>query len=722
MLIARHEILRTVFKEDENGGIKQFVNRPEATEFKITCRDLRGEKEEVVAGLAQMEFKRPFSLATGPLLRTVLLQVQEDKWVFIYVMHHIISDAWSMSILIDELLQLYNAHRQGLENPLKPLLIQYKDYAAWQREQLNGDRLQEHKAWWLKQLEGDLPVLDLPADRPRPAVKTYNGDAISKFINPDLSRQFKAMLQEQDGTLFMGLLAAVNGLLYRYTGQKDIIIGSPIAGREHVDLEDEIGFYVNTLALRTRFKNTDSYKDLVENIKRTTLGAYEHQLYPFDELVDELQLHRDISRNPLFDVQVIVQNGGLNTKDQNRQFRELNVSGYAGAKKLTSVFDMVFNFSDSESGLGLYITYNSDIYSGQLVTQLADHLEQLMDAIVQYPDSPINQLNFLGEKDRQRLLVGFNDTEEIYPSGQTLVSLFEIQVRKIPDEVAVVFLGKAMTYRELDEQSDRLALHLIKNYNIAGGELVGIMADRSEKMIISILGILKAGGAYVPIDAAYPQARKEYILRDTGARVLLTQSDYMFGLEYYQGGIIALDIQLDGMEDGDPGSRPIVEASQLAYVIYTSGSTGVPKGVMVEHGAVVNTIYAQRAIFDVQAGERHLQFASCSFDASVSEIFVSLAAGATLYIIDDDTKKEPSLLQQYINGNKIDMGTIPPAYLKLLAIEKLGTMKKLVTAGEAAIYDKAVEFCGQRIYYNAYGPTETSICATVYKMDRGGPN
>ncbi len=719
-LIERHESLRTVFREDENGEIRQFIRPPEATGFKIMCWDLRQEKEEAVASSVQDEFQRPFDLAAGPLLRATLFQVQDEKWVFTYVIHHIISDGWSMSILIDELLQLYNARRRGEANPLKPLHIQYRDYAAWQKEQLSGTTLQEHKVWWLKELEGELPVLELPADGPRPIVKTYHGDVISKIIDPDTGRQLQAIIRQQGCTLFMGLLAAVNTLLYRYTGQKDIIIGSPIAGRDHADLADQIGFYVNTLVLRTRFNGTDSYKDLLDGIKRTTIGAYEHQLYPFDELVDELQLRRDRSRNPLFDIQVVVENADNYGRIINQGLGGLNVHEYHAAKKLTSVFDMVFNFSESESGLGLHITYNSDIYGRQLVEQMAGHLEQLMEAIIKYPDRPIDELNFLSEKDLHRLLIRFNDTAVAYPAGQTLVSLFEDQARQRPDEVAVVFSDRALSYDALKEQSDRLAAYLVKDCHIDREELIGIMVDRSEKMIVSILGILKAGGAYVPIDPQYPQARKEFIIRDTEIRILITQSDYMFDLEYYEGDIFAIDIQMDGIEADDVVLQKVIEPSQLAYVIYTSGSTGMPKGVMIEHGAIVNTILAQRATFEVQAGERNLQFASCSFDASVSEIFVSLASGGALYIIEETAKKDPSLLQHYIRDHKIDIGTIPPAYLKLLETEQLRGMKKLITAGEAALYDKAVEFCKLGIYYNAYGPTETSICATVYKVDRGG--
>ena len=312
-LIERHEILRTVFKEDAQGQVRQWIQTVEDIGFKITYQDVRKEKKqpEKIRKIVQAECIKPFNLATGPLLRASLYQVANDKWIFTYTMHHIISDGWSMNVLIKELLLFYNTYIKGEVNPLKPLRIQYKDYAAWQQERLSGEQLQSYKTYWLEQFTGELPVLEIPTDKPRPAVKTYNGGAIHKTINAKLSRGLKALSQEQGATLFMGLLATVKTLLYRYTNQEDIIIGSPIAGREHADLEDQIGFYINTLALRTQFKGEDSYKELLEKVKQVTLGAYEHQVYPFDELVDELQLNRDMSRSALFDVMIVLQNLSL---------------------------------------------------------------------------------------------------------------------------------------------------------------------------------------------------------------------------------------------------------------------------------------------------------------------------------------------------------------------------------------------------------------------------
>jgi len=716
-VIERHEILRTTFREDGAGEIAQFIYSPEEMGFNIAYQDLRTEKniEKTVERLARQEFIKLFDLARGPLLRAALFQVEDRRWVFTYVMHHIISDGWSMVTLIDELMQLYNAYVSGLPSPLAPLSIQYKDYSVWLQAQLGSESLTDHRAYWLQQFEGPLSTLQLPDVKVRPRIKTYNGASVTKYIRPNVSEGLRSLVQAQGCTLFMGLLAAVNTLFYRYTQQKDIIIGSPIAGRWHIDLEDQIGFYVNTLALRTRFEGEDTYRQLLENVKQVTLGAYEHQIYPFDSLVDELQLQRDISRNPLFDIQVIVQDTGAAVRREVSNPAPVEVSRYAGIGKPTSPFDMVLSFSEATHVL--HITYNCDVYSEAMVVRLADHLETLLDDVIAYPEKPIDLLNFIGEEEKRQLITVFNDTKIPYSAEETLISLFDQRAAEYPEETAVRSGDAHLSYRELKERSDALARHLLKKYGTRRGDLVCIMLDRSEKMVVAILAVLRAGGAYVPVDPAYPGARKEFMIRDTGSRLLITQTTYLFDLDFYDKDIFAIDVELDLIETSDEMDVHAVHPDDLAYVIYTSGSTGQPKGVMIEHKAIINTIRSQQEIFQAAAGERHLQFASCSFDASVSEIFVCICSGAALYIIGEEEKKDPVALERYFEENKIDLATLPPAYLKLIQIDRIATLKKLVTAGEAAIRRLAMDFCRYGICYNAYGPTETSICTSVFRMD-----
>jgi amino acid adenylation domain-containing protein len=721
-LITRHESLRTVFREDGEGGVKQFILLPEQINFRIVAHDMRNEAEQetLVHEQVKQAFITPFVLSKGPLLRADLFQVADNRWIFVYVMHHIISDGWSMGILFQELLALYGAFTRGENNPLTPLRIQYKDYAAWQQQQLSGTALENHKAYWLKHFEGELPVLELPGDKVRPAIKTYFGGVVRKFIAPEVAAGIKAFTLEQDSTLFMGLLAVVNALLYRYTYQEDIIIGTPIAGREHIDLENQIGFYVNTLALRTQFKGEESYRQLLERVRQVTLGAYEHQVFPFDELVDILNVSHDRSRNPLFDIQVTVQNAAESqTSTAPQPQAALSVNSYNNAANTGSVFDMVFNFIDTGNGIQVLINYNTDVIGEAMVTQMAGHIETLLAAIITHPDKPIRQLDFLAAADKAQLLTSFNNIPVTYPENETLVSLFAKQVAAVPDQVAVYFEGKTLTYEELDEKSSRLAHHLRTTYGVQPDELIGVMVDRSAEMIIAILGVMKAGGAYVPINTSYPRARKEFIISDTSTRILITQTTFLVDLDFYQGGLFAIDIQLDTLEAAPASPANTIQSTDLAYVIYTSGSTGEPKGVIIEHGAAACSIQAQQTIFEINRSDRSLQFCSASFDVSVFEIFLTLLSGASLYIIPDAVKNMPSDTATFIHENAITIASIPPAYLRLLDIEKISTLKKLVTGGESVTLDNVIAFSRYGTYYNAYGPTESSLCTSIYEVNRG---
>ncbi|MBB5624285.1 hypothetical protein HDE69_005386, partial [Pedobacter cryoconitis] len=383
-LLERHEILRTIFREDERGEVGQVVL--EEIKFNISYQDLQQveDRHEKIRALVQQDLIRPFDLASGLLIRAGLYQVEVHQWIFTYTMHHIISDGWSMNILIRELLLFYTSYSKGEINNLLPLPIHYKDYAVWQQQQLNSDAFLLHQKYWLKQFEGDLPVLELFGDYVRPAVKTYNGGLIHQILAKDLALKFGTLIQQQHATLFMGLLALVNTLLYRYTGQGDQVIGSPVAGRGHVDLEDQIGFYVNTLALRSRFNGTDSFKAVLAQVRKVTTEAYEHQAYPFDELIDALMLQRDMSRNPLFDVMVILQNNEAK-KIAEYRMDDLIVSNYADAMQTTSKFDLAFSFAESAEGIQFSIGYNSDIFTAETVSRFASHLEQLMVAVLDFP-------------------------------------------------------------------------------------------------------------------------------------------------------------------------------------------------------------------------------------------------------------------------------------------------------------------------------------------------
>ncbi len=717
-LLQRHEILRTVFREDKDGVIKQYIYQPTELNFRVGYHDLRNDtrQEEKIRELLSHEAGDAFDLTVGPLLRAALIQLEDEKCIFSYTMHHIISDGWSMGILMNELLVFYNAFGNGSGLPLPELPIQYKDYAAWQQEQLTGDSLMAHKSYWLKQFEGNVPVLELPGDKPRPSVKTYNGSAVGVKIESHAAQGIKSLCQENGATLFMGLVAVIDALLYHYTSQEDITIGTPVAAREHVDLVNQIGFYTNTLALRTRFNADEDFSRLLKNVKQVALGAYEHQVFPFDELIEELKFKRDASRNPLFDIQVVVQNAQTDKReDAGESSGNLKVSQYDGSGDTVSVFDMVFNFVELEEDLHLSIVFNTDIYAERTIRQLAAHTSQIMEAIATYPEIPVRQLSFLSTKDKEQLLNFSTGRKNVFP-GKTVVDLFTGITNKVPELPAVVHAGQQLSYNTVQVLSGRLAAYLTNELRLEPGGMVGVMLDRSGNTVIAILGIMKAGGIYVPIDPGYPVSRKEFMVRDTRMRILITQTDYIFDVAYFDGTVLAIDVQLDTMKSSD---QSIPGAGETAYVIYTSGSTGSPKGVMIGHRALANSIQAQQEIFNLKQHDRCLQFLSSSFDVSIFEIFICLTTGGTLYIVDEDDKKDPILLEQFISNNAVNIVTLPAAYVRMLDFAGLSSVKKLISGGEAISPGVVSAVSKYLTFYNAYGPTESAICVSIFCNENG---
>ncbi|WP_298731591.1 condensation domain-containing protein, partial [uncultured Chitinophaga sp.] len=489
-LIQRHESLRTVFHQNEQGIPRQVILPPDTVApFRVIYKDLQEAPEEVLLQFIRKDLQQPFDLGKGPLMRSSLFLVAPKRWVFTYVMHHICSDGWSMEILIRELLLLYNAHLKGEPPLLSPLRIQYKDYACWQQEQLKGEQLQLHRDYWIKQLEGPLPVLELPLDKNRPAVKTYNGNSINKKLDSHLSEELKVICREQDATLFMGLLAAVAALLHQYSGQGDIIIGSPIAGRQHADLDDQIGFFLNTLALRLRLDQQSSLTDLLRQARQITLDAYQHEVYPFDQLIDDLQLQRDMSRSPLFDVLIDYHDNKTTRKETVATLDNipLKISSFGDNAQPVSKFDLTFMFIDSQDGLNLLLEYNTDLFEPETIERMFSHLEGILAAVVDNPQQTISRLEFISGTERQLLLNEFNTVPEHYSGYQPVVRLFREQAAHNPDKKAMLWEDANISYKALDDISDLLAAHLLQQYNIQTGDRIALMMDRSDKLIIAIL-------------------------------------------------------------------------------------------------------------------------------------------------------------------------------------------------------------------------------------------
>lgn len=700
-VINRHEILRTVFRENGEGEILQIIKNSEDFNFELVYKDFKEDQN-----LAKLYIKQdsyvPFDLENGPLLRAAMLKISEDEFVFYYNMHHIISDGWSMEILSQDVLAYYEAFKND-ENPkLKKLPIQYKDYASWQLGQLDTDTSKVSKDFWLDKLSGELPILDLPTNKNRPIIKTYDGSLLTTYIDKDITSFIKNYSQVNGGSLFTGLLAVLNVLLYKYTSEKDVIIGTVVAGRDHIDLKDQIGFYVNTLALRNQINPEKTFNSFYSELKTNTLAAYNHQMYPFDRLIEDLNLDRDTSRSVLFDVMLVLQNNRENQISINLSEEELESLRYT--EKAISKFDLEFSFEEIGDYLSFNVIYNSDIYDKEIISQLIKHYKQLLKTLQNNCDVTIGEIDYLSLKEKHELLEVFNTTRVTYPNDKTVLDLFSKQVEKTPDAIAVIYEDVELTYKELDIKSNQLAHYLVDHYSIAKEDLIGIKLERSEWMIISIFGILKTGGAYVPIDPNYPEDRITFIENDTKCKVCIDEVELKkFRTLEYPSKSIELSLDL----------------SNLAYVIYTSGTTGNPKGVMIEHSSLVNLIYWFTDFFNISSSTVAIQLTDISFDPSVEDIFGTLTKGGTYHALPKEKLLNIEELRDYITKNKINILNYVPKFLyELLADKpKIASLNTIVSGGEvlSEYMKNSILNLGYTLYNN-YGPTEITVDALSSKM------
>lgn len=710
-LIERHEILRTVFRE-ESGVARQWILPSGQLNFNITridCSDVSDALAHIDADIERRKME-PFNLKTGPLLKACLYRLADDQSLFFFNMHHIISDGWSMEIFMREIIVAYNAFRAGQNPQLKVLPVQYKDYADWQRRQTEGEALAKHKAYWMNQFSGALPVLDLPEDKIRPDVMSYRGAEVRGKLSAAVTHRLQAIVREKRATLFMGLLAGVNALCHRYTGAEDIILGMPLAGREHIDLEGQIGFYINTLALRTQFNTGDSFSQLLDNVKQVTLGAYDHQMFPFDQLIDELKLNRDTGRSPLFNVMVILQNN--ETFAGGMTFEDFSVSTYDSPTR-TSKFDLSFIFTETASGIDFILEYNTDIYSASQMEKLAMHYSALLDAMTTHSEAAIGGLHYLSASEAAQLTQHFHQTTHEFDQLQTMVSLFEQQVAQSPEQTALIFENETWTYAGLNAAANQLTAWLKMNYVIGADDLIAIRLNRTPWMVISMLAVLKSGGAYVPIEPGFPEDRIQYVLKDSNAKLCL---DEVLLSEFY-GEQHAFGIE-------DHASKP--SPQNLAYVIYTSGSTGRPKGVMIEHRNLVSFLQNMEPVFHLTKENVIGATTSFTFDISVLELLGSLAIGATCYLLDEP---DPAKILELVKNRAIDALQLTPSRLKQFfaadgqAQQILAGLKNLLVGGEALgtmLYDH-LKLLEETSVINVYGPTETTIWSSCQVIEKGKP-
>jgi len=708
-LIARHEVLRTRFVMVD-GELKQQVLAKVAFTLPVVDLTERPNSLEIATQWVEQDHAQPFDLTSAPLMRVQLLKVAPQRHIFMFNIHHIISDVWSLDILMQEISTLYRAVLEGKTADLPPLRIQYKDYSQWQHQILADNAAQSHQNYWLQRFAPPLPQLNLPTDFPRPVVQTFRGHTLHFHFDTRTTENVATFCQQQQVSLFMFVLAATRTLLYRYTAQEDIIIGSPIAGRNHPDLEDQIGFYVNTLALRDTVTGNQDFLSVLQCVKQSTTDAFDHQMYPFDRLVDELQLERDMSHAALFDVMVMLQNIEV-TK---LQLPNLKFSPFTQESAWdTSRFDLMFHFIEQDEQLQLELNYNTDLFKMERIQQMGGHFKHLVESILNQPTQSVAHLNILSNSEREMLLEGFNNRHQAYPDDSTVIELFEAQVAKTPDHIALSFENRQMSYRELNQAANRIAHELLDTYQVQADEIIAVTVERSEQLVIALLAVLKTGAVYLPIDPTYPQDRINYMLNNSCCRLLIVQ-----GQESISSPSLQHIIELPKISSNNLANPPIrATARDLAFVIYTSGSTGQPKGVMIEHRGFVNMVYDKIHTFKATQRDKVLQFASASFDASLDETFLALLSGATLVLISKETIQNTQKFAQYLEKQAISICLLPPVYLNALNHHPLPTLRTLMTIGEPAIVEDVQFYAQNKNYFNGYGPTETSICATLYQVE-----
>ncbi|MFK8104812.1 MAG: amino acid adenylation domain-containing protein [Saprospiraceae bacterium] len=716
----RHEVLRTIFLDDEGKAYQKILPKDQC---KLNDEDqLVTEHQDTTAmlqALIKLKVNQPFDLSKDYPFRADLIKVSEKEFYLVLVIHHIAFDGWSNSIFVGELMELYRSKLEGRTPDLPLLPIQYADYALWQRTNLDGEKLEQKLDYWDQKLAG-LEVLDLPTDFARPAIQSTKGAHHDLSLNKQVCDQLFDLAQAEGVTMFMLFMTVFKILLHKYTGKEDIAIGTPIANRMQPEIENLIGFFVNTLTIRTDLSKNPSFRDLLQNVKATVLEAYDHQEVPFEQIVDRVTEERNMSYSPLFQVLFSFEVSNYPSKPLGTNSAQKDATDAKKEEETlyeSSMFDLSFILSEGEKNYDLKIEYCSDLFLPSSILQIANHFEYLLSLVSLNADLKLEELNLLSSAEKEVLLKEFNDTSVPFPKTATAVSLFEASVAKYGTRTAIALGAESLSYKELDQRTNQLARYL-KKQGVRKETLMALCMNRSLDMMVGILGILKAGGAYVPIAADYPQDRIDYILADSQAKFVLTDSttDNLFATN---DKLITISLTKDRAKILKASKKKLsidLQSNNLMYVIYTSGSTGKPKGVMVEHSSNVNMALDQIRSFEVTAEDKVLQFASIAFDASVYETFMAFYAGATLVLVDQETIKESVNFVDYLKTQSVSVVTLPPVYLSVLDTASLSFLRVIITAGEAANVAQATQCAVASNYYNAYGPTECAVCVSFYKV------
>ncbi len=671
-LIQRHGALRTSF-EVVDERLVQRVHKE--VEFDIEVYEADKDIEDIIKS-----FIRVFDLSQAPLLRVGLVKLQYQKseanddnkhkhYLLMVDMYHIICDGVSMGILMKEFSRIYAGEE------LTSLRIQYKDFSEWQNKLFKSEKIKAQEKYWLKQFEGEIPVLNLLTDYQRPIIQSFEGASIQFEIETALTNKLRQIAKATSSTMYMVLLSTLNILLSKYSGQEDIVVGSPIAGRPHADLENIIGMFVNTLAMRNYPKGEKTFREFLREVKKNALEAYANQDYQFEELVGKLNITRDFSRNPLFDVMLVLQNTAIDKLEA----EDLKVNSYKAENRI-SKFDITINAVELKKSIGINIEYCTKLFSNTTIERMYKHLENIMLEITEDIDIKLSEVQLLTEAERHQILMDFNNTKIDYPKSMTVHQLFEEQVAKTPDNIAVVYLDESLTYRELNERANQLA-RILSNKGVSADSIFAIMVEGSLEMVIGIMGILKAGYAYLPIDSKYPQDRIEYMLEDSGAVMLLTQK-HLAGTVSFKGEVVLLDDEFLYKDKDAEICKRDNQAKSLAYVIYTSGSTGKPKGVTIEQHSLVNMCMWYVDYYQISETDRTTKYAGFGFDASVWEIFPYLIAGSSIYIIEEEIKLDVQKLNEYYEANRITISFLPTQIYEQFMMLDNKSLRCVLTGGD----------------------------------------
>ena len=722
-IVRRHEVLRTNFVTIDGEAV-QIVNP--AQPIHIAHEDLSrlpgAERDERVQQLVLENAGVPFDLTSAPLIRLQLLRLDEDEHVLLLTMHHIVSDEWSAGIFMNEIKVLYQAFVRGARSPLPELPIQYADYAEWQAGWLKSEQAGKQLAYWKQQLAGELPLLELPADHKRPPVQTFNGASRSLLLGNDLYESVQQLSREESATLFMTLFAVFTTLLHRYSGQEDILVGSPIAGRERWEVEGLIGFFVNTLVLRVDFSGNRSFRNLLRHVREVALGAYANQGLPFELLVRELQPERSLSHTPLFQITFATHGPQGDTSQSSDINLEVHALYFDVAR---AKFDIFLSVDDTGRDLNANIIYNSDLFDGATIERMLQHFRTLLESAVAHPDQPVSSLSFVTQPEQQQLLVEWNDTQADRAAQPASVTRwFEQQVERTPDAAALTAGSVTLTYRELNARANQLTHHL-RRLGVERETLVGVYLERSAEMIVALLATLKAGGTYVPLNPEYPRQRLALMMDDAALPFIVTQQSLLDGLPETGARVICVERDaaiIAELADSNPATES--GAGDVAYIIYTSGSAGKPKGVRVAHGNLVHTLLGSVETFDFKAADAMPCLAAMSFDISLFEVLNPLLTGGRLLLVSREEVLDLEALLAHLDGVTI-FHAVPSLLRQIVGHLKqepgnegrFANVRLIFTGGEAVPPDLIRE--AQKMFANAaikvlYGPTEATIICASY--------